>query len=62
VFENDFGVEWEAKRAILDDSLRYMVEEMEVMGKKIGRSFINMVDRNFSFRQPFHYFEADGSA
>jgi len=57
----DFGSEWEDKRAILDESFRYMVEELGLLGKKIGDSLIAMVDTKFSFKQPFHYFEADGT-
>jgi hypothetical protein len=39
-----------------------MVEELDILGKRIGSAFITMVDVNFSFKQPFHYFEAEGSA
>lgn len=58
--EGDFGQGWQRKRLILDDSLRYMVQQLGNLGKRIGDSFIAMVDTNFTFRQQFCYFEADG--
>jgi len=58
----DFGPDWEKRRSLLDESFRYMVEELDILGKRIGLAFITMVDANFSFKQPFHYFEADCSA
>jgi hypothetical protein len=59
--ENAFGDEWHKKRDILDDSFRYMVEGFESLGKRLGTSFIKMMDDKFAFKQPFCYFEADGS-
>jgi len=56
-----FSFEWEAKRTILDDSFRYMVEALGAGGKRMGKSFVTMLDTNFSFKQPFVYFEADGT-
>ena len=58
----DFGDDWEEKRSVLDESFRLMVEELSMLGKKIGDCFIKMVDEKFMFKQPFHYFEADGTA
>lgn len=57
----EFGANWEAKRQILDESFRHMVEGLSNLGKRLGGLFITMMDTKFSFRQPFHYFEADGS-
>ena len=39
-----------------------MVQQFEVAGKRFGPSFITMLDTNFLFKQPFYYFEADGSS
>ena len=58
---SSFLPEWEAKRAVLGGSFRYMVEELGIMGKRIGTSFVTMVDASFNFKQPFIYFEADGT-
>ncbi len=60
--ENAFGEGWRVKYAVLDDSFRFMVRGLTEIGKKFGEAFITLVDEKFSFRQPFHYFEADGSA
>jgi hypothetical protein len=57
-----FWPEWERKRAILDECFRYMVKQLGILGKKIGPSFIAMVDTNFRFEQPFCYFEANRSS
>jgi hypothetical protein len=59
--ENAFGDEWHDKREILDDSFLYMLEGFESLGKRLGTSFITMMDDKFFFKQPFFYFEADGS-
>ncbi len=58
--ENAFGEEWQRKRDILDDSFRYMLEGLSNLGKRLGASFIMMMDDKFAFKQPFDYFEADG--
>jgi hypothetical protein len=60
--ENAFGHDWEKKRTILDESFRYVAEDMTAIGKPIGEAFIALVDGKFSFNRPFYYFEADGSA
>lgn len=60
--ENAFGEGWHGKYAVLDDSFRFMVHGLTTLGKRIGEAFITLVDTNFRFRQPFHYFDADGSA
>lgn len=60
--QSAFGRDWEMKRMILDESFRYVAEDMIAIGKHIGEAFIALVDSKFSFNQPFHYFEADGSA
>jgi hypothetical protein len=52
-----FGSEWQHKRQVLDDSFRFMVEALGTLGKRLAPSFITMVDTNFLFREPFHYFE-----
>lgn len=62
VSEDGFGKDWQDKRLILDESFRYMVEGLGNLGKKLGPSFIAMIDSKFVFKQPFYYFEADGSA
>ena len=59
--ENAFGDEWHKKREILDDSFRYMLESLDSLGKRLGASFITMMDDKFAFKQPFYYSEADGS-
>ena len=58
--ENSFGSEWHTKHKILDDSFRYAEESLGDLGKKIGDAFIVFVDKKFSFKQPFFYFEANG--
>jgi hypothetical protein len=58
--ENAFGDDWHRKHSVLDDSFRFMVQGLTTLGKKIGEAFICLVDEKFIFRQPFHYFEADG--
>ena len=62
VSEDAFGEVWKHKRQVLDDSFRYMLEGLSNLGKRLGLSFIKMVDTKFLFKQPFFYFEADGSA
>ena len=62
VSEGVFGGEWEEKRKVLDGSFRYMLESFSNLGKALGPSFIAMVDTRFIFKQPFYYFEADGTA
>jgi hypothetical protein len=62
VSRDAFGEEWKNKRQLLDASFRYMVEAFGNLGKRLGPSFIAMVDTNFLFREPFYYFEADGTA
>jgi hypothetical protein len=59
--DGGFGADWERKRQILDDSFRHMLESFSNLGKRLGSSFITMMDTRFAFKQPFHYFEADGS-
>jgi hypothetical protein len=59
--ESAFGEEWQQKREILDDSFRYMLEGLEGLGKRLGTSFITMMDDEFAFKRPFYYSEADGS-
>jgi hypothetical protein len=59
--ENAFGDGWYKKREILDDSFRYMLEGFSSLGKRLGASFITMMDEKFAFKQPFYYSEADGS-
>lgn len=59
--ENSFGDEWHQKRDILDDSFRHMLEGFSNLGKRLGPSFIMMMDDKFAFNQPFYYSEADGS-
>ena len=61
VAENAFGFDWKQKRNILDESFRYMLEGLSNLGKRLGASFITMIDTKFVFTQPFQYFEADGS-
>ena len=60
--ENAFGEEWHVKHSVLDDSFRFMVQGLSSLGKTIGDAFTTLVDKKFSFKQPFHYFEADGAA
>jgi len=55
-----FDTDWHTKLAVLDESFRYAVEGLSLLGKKIGEAFITLVDQKFSFRQPLSYTEADG--
>lgn len=59
--ESAFGDEWHRRREILDDSFRYMLEGFSSLGKRLGTSFIAMMDEKFAFKRPFYYSEADGS-
>jgi hypothetical protein len=59
--QDSFGPDWHRRYSILDDEFRYELNEFVRAGKKIGEAFIALVDEKFSFKQPFHYFEADGS-
>ncbi|MCL4518314.1 MAG: hypothetical protein M1587_03865 [Thaumarchaeota archaeon] len=59
--ENAFGEDWRRKQEILDDSFRVAEQSFSVKCKEIGEAFIGFVDAKFSFKKPFHYFEADGS-
>jgi hypothetical protein len=61
VAENAFDNEWQRKYAVLDESFRYIVQGLTKLGKTMGQTFITLVDKKFSFKQPFKYFEADGS-
>lgn len=60
--ENAFGDDWHKKYVILDDSMRYVVNGLKSIKKEIGEALILLVDTKFTFRQPLHYFEPDGSA
>ncbi len=60
--ENAFGDEWSERHGILDESFRYMQQGLSALRKKIGDAFIAFVDQKFSFKKPFFYFEADGTA
>jgi hypothetical protein len=60
--DNAFGENWQGKRGILDDSFRYMLEGFASLGKRLGASFIAMIDAKFVFSEPFYYSEADGTA
>jgi hypothetical protein len=60
--ERAFGPRWREKLNILDDSLRFAVQGLSEVGKKIADAFIVFIDAKFSFSDDFHYFEADGSA
>jgi len=62
VAEDSFGKEWHAKKAILDDSFRFMLQLLGTLGKSIGDALIVLVDEKFAFVPPFHYREADGTA
>jgi hypothetical protein len=62
VADNAFGNEWHTKRAVLDDSFRFMLELLGTLGKSIGDALIVLVDNKFAFNPPFHYRETDGSA
>jgi hypothetical protein len=62
VSEKSFGDNWHGKQQVLDDSFRYMVDGLGNLGKRIGHSFVAMMDTNFVFKEPFCYFEADGLA
>jgi len=59
--ENAFGEYWSRKQDILDDSFRFGEQSLCKDCQGIGEAFITFVDKRFSFKKPFHYFEADGS-
>lgn len=59
--ESAFGEEWQRKYIILDDSFRFMEQSLCKECKELGEAFIKFVDDKFSFKKPFHYFEANGS-
>lgn len=59
--ENAFGNRWNEKHKILDESFRYAENALAEGGKKIGDAFIIFVDKKFNFKEPFYYFEANGS-
>lgn len=44
-----FGKEWMAQWRLLDDSFRYLVEDMEHAGKPIARAVEHLVDVKFAF-------------
>ncbi len=60
--KNAFGAEWQKKHAILDDSFRDIRKTSSESGMRIANVFIEFVEEKFSFKTPFYYFEADGSA
>lgn len=57
-----FGEEWDRRRLVLDDSFRFMQQNMSEIGKEIGAAFIRFMDEKLCFDEPFHYEEADGTA
>jgi len=59
--ENAFGEDWRQRHHILDDSFRFAEKSLSEKCTEIGEAFIKFVDDKFSFRNPFHYLEADGS-
>jgi hypothetical protein len=59
--QNAFGEDWRKKHDILDDSFRFSEQSLCKECKEIGEAFTKFVDEKFSFKKPFHYFEADGS-
>lgn len=52
-----FGIEWEQKRFVLDNSFRIMVEGLAKAGKKIGEAILVLVDKKFTFPNDLHYQE-----
>ena len=62
VTERAFGEDWYRKYEILDESFLFMVQGLTSIGKKIGEAFIALVEKKFTFSQPFYYSEGDGLA
>jgi hypothetical protein len=52
-----FGIEWEQKRFVLDDSFRFMVEGLAKTGRKIGEAILVLADEKFAFPNDLHYQE-----
>ncbi|HTB14453.1 MAG TPA: hypothetical protein VK752_22940 [Bryobacteraceae bacterium] len=57
--EAAFGDEWLGKRKILDDAFRHMSDGLATtLNKRIGSSFIELMDKKFRLKESFHYFES----
>jgi hypothetical protein len=52
-----FGMDWERKWQIMDDSFRFSVESLGLLGKKIAAVMIELVEAKFSFTPAIHYVE-----
>lgn len=54
-----FGGEWLNSRNVLDDAFRHLSDELATaVGKRIGASFIELMDKKFQFKEPFFYSES----
>jgi len=56
--ESAFGSEWGTKRAVLDNSLRYMMERFSETGNTMAKSFIAMIEKKFRFKDTLCYFDS----
>lgn len=54
---NAFGPEWERKRAVLDDSFRFLIEMQAKHGNTVSGAFTAMIDKKFNFKNSFCYTE-----
>jgi hypothetical protein len=59
---NVFSTEWRDRMKILDNSFRYVEEDLLKNGLQFADAFIQFIDSKFNFPGDFHYFDADGSA
>jgi hypothetical protein len=58
-YENAFGDEWTRKRKVLDNGFRFMSEQMaSALQKRIGSSFVELMEKKFTFPDSLHYFES----
>jgi hypothetical protein len=58
-FESAFGDDWKKKRDVMDQGFRCLSDDLATaVGKRIGASFIEFMDKKFKFKEPFCYFEA----
>jgi hypothetical protein len=58
-YESALGTEWITKRKALDDAFHCLSEDLSVVVKRrIGASFIELMDKKFNFKDPFFYFES----
>lgn len=55
--QKTFGSKWISRQKILDESFRFMENGLVELEKKIGGAFITLIDKKFTFPEPFFYSE-----